>query len=316
MTKTSSVKTIVYHYDQEGRVISETDNNGILISDLVYANGKLVARIEPTARYFYHTDPAGTPLAMTDSSGSVVWRGDYLPFGEENIISGTLENDFRFVGKENDKETGLYYFGARYMEAMIGRFISPDPVGAVDSRTGGINEKVLRNPQRINLYAYGLNNPYKYLDPDWQDVWFIGGSASIFIGRIDPAVKQAKQDQRGYGTQASFGVAYDTESKKLIIFASGGTANQTDDKVLGVNVGVGVTGGKIEGGLEDFLGESREKSKTFIVGTKTDIDTSTNKEGVSYSIGGKGLGLSYTSITTNTFDIIERAKEIIKKKQE
>lgn len=108
--------------------------------------------------YFYHTDPAGTPLAMTDSSGNVVWRADYLPFGEENVITGALENDLRFVGKEQDQETGLYYFGARYMEPMIGRFISPDPVG--------ITNKDLLNPQRLNRYSYGLNNPHRYLDPD------------------------------------------------------------------------------------------------------------------------------------------------------
>jgi hypothetical protein len=32
--------------------------------------------------FFYHTDPAGTPLAMTDSTGMVVWKADYKPFGE------------------------------------------------------------------------------------------------------------------------------------------------------------------------------------------------------------------------------------------
>jgi len=116
--------------------------------------------------FFYHTDPAGTPLAMTDSSGNVVWRGDYKPFGEEMEITPEPENKLKFVGKEKDKETGLLYFGARYMEAMIGRFISPDPVGAVDPETGSVNNKVLKNPQRINLYAYGLNNPNRYIDPD------------------------------------------------------------------------------------------------------------------------------------------------------
>jgi YD repeat-containing protein len=105
VVKTSAERTVVYHYDAGGRVISETDNNGNLIEDLVYANGKLVAKLLPATLYFYHTDPTGTPLAMTDPGGSVVWRADYLPFGEENLISGTLENDLRFVGKENDKET-------------------------------------------------------------------------------------------------------------------------------------------------------------------------------------------------------------------
>jgi len=118
---------------------------------------------------FYHTDPAGTPLAMTDSSGNVVWRGEYKPFGEETEITPEPENKLKFVGKEKDKETGLYYFGARYMEGKIGRFISPDPVGMVDPRNGSINHKNILNPQRLNYYAYGLNNPYRYIDPDGND---------------------------------------------------------------------------------------------------------------------------------------------------
>ena len=116
--------------------------------------------------FFYHTDPAGTPLVMTDEKRNVVWRAEYKPFGEEFEVTPEPENNKMFVGKEMDKETGLYYFGARYMEPMIGRFVSPDPVGAVDQKTGKINQKNLSNPQRLNYYAYALNNPYKYVDSD------------------------------------------------------------------------------------------------------------------------------------------------------
>jgi RHS repeat-associated protein len=166
----SSGGIAVSHYDKEGRVISETDQNGNRIRDNVYLNGKLVAEIGSSGEIrFYHTDPAGTPLAMTDVNGSVVWRADYRPFGEEQIITEAVSNNYQFTGKEKDEETGLHYFGARYLESKIGRFVSPDPVGAVDSRTGSINEKVLRNPQRINLYAYALNNPYRYIDLDGNE---------------------------------------------------------------------------------------------------------------------------------------------------
>ena len=123
--------------------------------------------------YFYHTDPSGTPLAMTDASGSVVWKADYKPFGEEWNVTSSIENNKKFVGKEKDTETGLSYFGARYMSSNIGRFISTDPVGPVNPATGKINQTMLNNPQRLNLYAYGLNNPYKYLDDDGREVWLI-----------------------------------------------------------------------------------------------------------------------------------------------
>ena len=41
---------------------------------------------------FYHTDPVGTPLAMTDANGQVVWEADYKPFGEEHTIAAAQEN--------------------------------------------------------------------------------------------------------------------------------------------------------------------------------------------------------------------------------
>lgn len=123
--------------------------------------------------FFYHTDPAGTPLSMTDTSGNVVWRADYKPFGEENTVAESQENDKRFVGKEKDEETGHYYFGARYMDPKTGRFIAVDPVRAVDPGTSKTNEKLLLNPQSLNPYAYSLNNPYRYVDPDGRDVRLI-----------------------------------------------------------------------------------------------------------------------------------------------
>lgn len=64
----------------------------------------------------------------------------------------------QFTGKERDAETGLDFFGARYFSGPHGRFTSPDP--KIGSR------RHLRNPQKWNKYAYVLNNPLKYVDPD------------------------------------------------------------------------------------------------------------------------------------------------------
>jgi len=114
--------------------------------------------------FFYHTDPVGTPLAMTNASGQVVWRADYKPFGEENTVTTNPENNKEFVGKEKDEETGLYYFGARYLDAKVGRFTAADPVRAVNPHNNETNEKLLLSPLQLNIYAYGLNNPMKFVD--------------------------------------------------------------------------------------------------------------------------------------------------------
>jgi RHS repeat-associated protein len=95
-----------------------------------------------------------------DSAEKVNWISKVW----EKPFSDTTENNEKFVGKEKDKETGLYYFRARYMRPEIGRFISPDPMGPVDPRTSKTNEKLLLNPQQLNRYAYSLNNPYRYID--------------------------------------------------------------------------------------------------------------------------------------------------------
>jgi RHS repeat-associated protein len=131
--------------------------------------------------YFYYTDPAGTPLVMSDSTGTVVWKADYLPFGEETIDQSTVPNNKMFVGKEKDSESGLYYFGARYMDAGAGRFLSTDPIEVINPQTGEINQRILHDPQRLNLYAYGLNNPYGYLDHDGKEVGLVVPMALIFI---------------------------------------------------------------------------------------------------------------------------------------
>src|SRR6185295_18411501 len=62
----------------------------------------------------------------------------------------------KFTGKERDVELGLDYFGARYMSAAEGRFISADPVMVMNQR--------LFDPQQWNMYSYVRNNPLRLVD--------------------------------------------------------------------------------------------------------------------------------------------------------
>jgi RHS repeat-associated protein len=161
--------------------------------------------------YFYHTDPAGTPLAMSDSTGNVVWRANYLPFGEEMIDLSTVQNNKMFVGKEKDSESGLYYFGARYMDAGAGRFTSPDSVGVINPRTGKINQIILHDSQRLNRYAYGLNNPYRYIDPNGKiaiadDLLFwglVGLTIWVFSARTAVLLNKQHQEEAGQSSGQS-----------------------------------------------------------------------------------------------------------------
>jgi RHS repeat-associated protein len=59
-----------------------------------------------------------------------------------------------YTGQENDSETGLDYYNARYYDPHIRRFIQPDDV-----------VQDIYNPQALNVYSYALNNPLRYTDP-------------------------------------------------------------------------------------------------------------------------------------------------------
>src|SRR4051812_36999532 len=61
-----------------------------------------------------------------------------------------------FTGKERDTESCNDYFGARYYASTMGRFLSPDPLDL---------SGMLENPQTLNRYTYGMNNPLIYDDP-------------------------------------------------------------------------------------------------------------------------------------------------------
>jgi RHS repeat-associated protein len=148
------------------------NTNKIGMDEVLYDLGVL-AGLKPSNQsemFFYDTDYLGTPIALSNSTGNVVWQADELPFGEDFEEGGIADiNSRRYIGKEKDKETELLYFGARFLAAPNGRFTSADPVGLVDAGSGKINAEMLGDPQRLNRYAYGLNNPYKYVDPDGRD---------------------------------------------------------------------------------------------------------------------------------------------------
>jgi len=83
-----------------------------------------------------------------------------------------VPTDKKFTGQRLDN-SGLYYYGARYYDAGIGRFISSDTI---------VPEPF--NPQSLNRYSYTLNNPLKYTDPSGHLVEFGPGGAEYDVAGI------------------------------------------------------------------------------------------------------------------------------------
>jgi RHS repeat-associated protein len=105
--------------------------------------------------YYLHTDHLGSTSLTTDSSGNVVARQNYYPFGQIRPGgTGTMPTDIAFTGQRNDSYIKLYQMGARWYDPEIGRWISPDTIVPDPS-----------HPQQFNRFSYVSNNPVNRVDP-------------------------------------------------------------------------------------------------------------------------------------------------------
>ena len=133
-------------------------------------------------RYYYHSDHLGSAQFVTDWRGRQYEHIEYTPYGElwiEEVAAGLDKLPFRFTGKEMDEETGLYYYGARYLDPKYSRWLSGDPAlgeyipsaGADTSKLAGMGG--VFNVVNLHLYHYAGNNPVKYIDPDGKESGYI-----------------------------------------------------------------------------------------------------------------------------------------------
>ena len=142
--------------------------------------------------YFYHSDHLGSASLITDYKGDEYQRIEYTPYGESWIdikimgAASVMPMSYKFSAKELDEETGLYYYGARYLNPKISMWISTDPalceyipdsgnVGSLPGMGGVFNHI------NFHLYHYAGNNPINYTDPDGRFLNFVIGAAIGFV---------------------------------------------------------------------------------------------------------------------------------------
>ncbi|HEV8589320.1 MAG TPA: RHS repeat-associated core domain-containing protein [Pyrinomonadaceae bacterium] len=191
-------------YGIAGDLLAEFDgSSGNLKKEYVYGGATLIT-IEPTAvnsngTRYSTSDGLGSPRVVTNSSGSVVSRHDYMPFGEElgagtggrttgmgfSVADG---NRKKFTGYEADSETGLNFAEARYQSATQGRFTSPDPFSG---------SMTLTDPQTFNRYAYVGNNPLNSIDPSGAIAGRPGFSSIADFDLGDVTAAHANNDEIG-----------------------------------------------------------------------------------------------------------------------
>ena len=137
----------------------------------------MVAEYQPqTGNYYYYTsDQIGSTRIVTDDAGNIVYATAHDPYGGvQQTWVNAFNPELKFSGKEQDTESGLYYFGSRYYDPTLYRFLSPDPV--IQPALG------TANPQLWNLYAYCGNNPIRYFDKDGRSfLIFVASEKLLFV---------------------------------------------------------------------------------------------------------------------------------------
>ena len=104
--------------------------------------------------FFFHSDHLGSTSYITDDKGNITQYDAYLPYGELLVDehSSSEEMPYKFNGKEFDEETGLYYYGARYMDPVASIWYGVDPL--------------TESYELIGAFVYAASNPVVVIDPD------------------------------------------------------------------------------------------------------------------------------------------------------
>ena len=117
----------------------------------------------------YHPDHLGSTSLVTNSYGEITQNVSYIPYGEIFVeeTSGGWQSPYYFNAKELDEETGLYCYGARYLDPTSTRWLSVDPMW--------------EDAKGVTPYHYCHGNPIVMVDED---------------GRIDEFTPTAKDIER------------------------------------------------------------------------------------------------------------------------
>ncbi|MFC1703550.1 SpvB/TcaC N-terminal domain-containing protein [Candidatus Omnitrophota bacterium] len=180
---------------------------------------------------YFHTNHQGSTDVITDDIGEEAVHYEYAPYGEIVVKEGSDITKYKFTGKPLDDETGLYYYGARYYNPLIGRFLTPDTI---------VQEP--RNPQTLNRYSYCGNNPVNNVDPTGHS-WF-----KKFFGQLFGAILGAVSNIFLPGSGV---FVYSIISSGFTAGMNGGNVG----RAIGIGIGASLVGFGVGGFAGNQVGE-------------------------------------------------------------
>ena len=132
--------------------------------------------------YFYIHDHLGSTSMVLDTDGNISQSVTYIPYGEIFVEerNGAWNSPYLFNSKELDEETGLYYYGARYLNPTSGMWLSTDP----------LFEKYVG----MSPYNYCAGNPVKLVDPDGRALNLSGSKSNFTFDLLKAYVRNESKD--------------------------------------------------------------------------------------------------------------------------
>ena len=148
-TSAGTTAMTVYAFGLEEHLYS---GSGVHQGDTYYYSlgGLLIGEFDGTNTNMFLTDALGSvieTISAAPNSASVQGNQVYGPYGTSRYQQGSMATTKGFTGQYSDSLTGLDYYGSRYYDPVVGRFLSADALGGLDP------------------YAYVDDNPETYSDP-------------------------------------------------------------------------------------------------------------------------------------------------------
>jgi RHS repeat-associated protein len=149
---------------------------------------------------YLHGDHLGSASLSTNASGTITDEMRYHPYGAWR--RGSMPTDRRYTGQREDTYTQLYHMGARWYDAELARWTSPDSI---------VPEA--QNPQSLNRYSYVEGNPLRYSDPTGHCIFGVDTIVCLAVGGMaaGAAIGYGKQVVRNSRAGMSFGDALTTD---------------------------------------------------------------------------------------------------------